>query len=86
MKPYHELHITYLGNEAMVKGWTNSAIDGDIVLGAGMKRYLTRHEPDSAPQVVMINEMEKLAESLSVSGRKVLRTKIERVLYDYRTQ
>jgi len=86
LKPYHELHITYLGEPAPeVKGWSQSTIEGDIILGEGPKRYLTHHASGSAPQVVLIDDMERIANDLRALGRKVLRTKVELVLYDRRT-
>lgn len=86
MRPYHELHITYLGDPASeTKGWSQSTIDGDIILGEGPKRYLTHHAPGTAPQSILIKDMERIADDLRASGRKVLRTKIELVVYDRRT-
>jgi hypothetical protein len=86
VKPYHELHITYLGEEFPGNpDWKPSTIDGDIILGEGPKRYLTHHAPGTAPQSILINDMERVADDLRASGRKVLRTKVELVLYDLRT-
>jgi hypothetical protein len=86
VRPYYELHITYLGEEAAeIDGWKPSTIDGDIILGEGPKRYLTHHSSGTTPQVVLIKDMERVADDLRASGRRVLRTKIELVVYDQRT-
>lgn len=86
MKPYHELHITYLGEPAPeFRGWSQSTIDGDIILGEGPKRYLTHHAAGTAPQALLIDDMERIADALRAIGRRVLRTKVELVLYDRRT-
>jgi len=86
VKPYHELHITYMGGPAPVfDGWSQSMIHGDIILGEGPKRYLTRHASSKVPLDLLIYEMEQLAGILRTYGRTVLRTKVELVLYDKRT-
>lgn len=89
MKPYHELHVTYMDADGATppefKGWSHSAIAGDIILGEGRKQYLTMHASGSASQVVLIEGMERVADDLRARGLTVLRTKVELVLYDKRT-
>lgn len=86
MRPYYELHITFLGDPLPDgAGWAQSQITDDIVLGEGPKRYLTDHQRGDTDVPEMIQGMERIADDLRASGRKVLRTKIELVVYDRRT-
>ena len=86
MKDYYELHITFVGDGSVpiVDGWSHSAIAGDIILGDGSKQYLTMHAHRDSALTALVLDMEKVADRLSASGRKVLRTKVERVVYDNR--
>lgn len=87
MSPYYELHITYLGEPAPeIPRWSQSTIDGDIILGEGPKRYLTHHARGDADERELIADTEHTAQRLRLLGRTVLRTKVERVLYDRRTK
>jgi hypothetical protein len=85
---YIELHITYLNGESeevpQVSGWKHTAIDGDFNLGNGVKHYLTRQAHRRHGIVGLVRDMEQVADELERSGKKVLRTKVEEVLYDRR--
>jgi hypothetical protein len=89
MKEYYELHVTFEAPDNCVlpefRGWSHSAISGDIVLGAGRKQYLTQHAHREANVQDLISGMEGIASALKTCGLKVLRTKVERVIYDSRT-
>lgn len=93
-KPYYECHITILGESKSDKvkveksvlsiGWTFSAIDKDIVLGDGVKCYATRHfniRYDERNMEAMVMGAKYELES---HGLKVIRCKIEKVLFDER--
>lgn len=85
-RPYYEMHITFLGDPLPEgHGWSQSEIAGDIILGDGPKRYLTDHADRHSDPAGLARDMERIADDLRASGRKVLRTKIELVLYDRRT-
>lgn len=91
MKPYYECHITMLGHtpelEKLVKGfgWLYSKIDGDPNLGAGVKCYATiQLNVGQYTQDQVISILEEIAERLAKEGAKVLRTKVELVVYDNR--
>lgn len=89
-RDYFECHVTFMPNsgETIVHnpGWIFSAINGDPVLGQGVKSYLTRQYSSRYPLQHVINETEAVAEALRKSGLvKVLRTKVERVVYDSKT-
>ncbi len=94
-KTYYECHITieasgditHLKDVVEALGWKFSMIDGDPNLGAGVKCYATRqfNARESQPGV-----MDKLAfASAAISRRcktvKVVRRKLEMVLYDDRS-
>ncbi len=92
MKNYFECHITMLGDpkeiEPLVKntGWKFSAINGDPVLGDGIKCYATMLfssllKDDS----YCLNQLISTAVALEGLGVKVLRRKVERVIYDDRS-
>jgi len=89
MKPYYELHITYIDAVNAVppvfEGWSPSIIAGDIVLGSGIKHYFTSHMKGDANLDQIIKEMEWIADKLREIGLKVVRTKVELVLYNHRT-
>ncbi len=83
-RPYYECHVTFMTSEGdpRITGWKFSAIDGDPVLGAGVKSYLTRQFKDSKPLADVIAEVEFAAAQLRDSGLRVLRRKVEHVIYD----
>lgn len=95
MKPYYECHITFLmpGRQADYleahTDWKFSRIDGDPVMGAGLKCYLTKHFPASAHTSHTTAEADKVvvkmgevANFLKLSGIEVIRQKVELVIFD----
>ena len=94
-KSYYELHITMEAAdsterekvEVAVKalGWKFSAIDGDIVLGDGVKLYATKHFNSRYSGDDMTNILFATAKSLEAQGIKVTRRKVELVIYDDRS-
>lgn len=89
-KTYYELHVTYLDVEDAIPPqfpyWSHSVIAGDIILGEGRKQYLTAHFHRDSDRETMIADMEFIAQSLRALGKTVLRTKVELVVYDRRTE
>lgn len=92
-KMYYELHITIEGVPDEVKphvvastGWTFSAIDGDPVLGVGVKCYATRHIPAHLEIVEdeVLRHLTDEVERLEELGCKVIREKVELVMHDRR--
>tara|TARA_R110002126_G_C10490983_1_gene504741 strand:+ start:4903 stop:5208 length:306 start_codon:yes stop_codon:yes gene_type:complete len=89
-KNYYESHVTFMapsdsdstsmGPTGM--GWIFSQIDGDPVLGAGVKSYFTRQFRESVPLESVKAEAEQVAEVLIAEGYKILRRKVELVVYD----
>ncbi len=90
MKNYYECHITMLGDpkeiEPLVKntGWKFSAINGDPVLGNGVKCYATMLFSSLKTEEMVLGNLLLTAEALEGLGVKVLRRKVERVIYDDR--
>lgn len=89
-KSYYECHVTFLYpgymDPKLFFGWKFSQINGDPVLGDGIKSYLTKHFNDKTNSLEsVINEVEHIATSLKIVGFKVLRTKVEHVVYDSKT-
>lgn len=85
----YECHITLeLTNIAYIEeliesmGWKFSKIDGDPVLGEGVKCYATAHFNASKNVSEVIEEMSHVAGSLHVCGYKVIRQKVELIVYD----
>ena len=92
MTTYYEAHITLLSNnpayvEVKVKSqnWKFSKIDGDPVLGDGIKCYATKHFPSRNTPEVMIAELHRVATILNGPNSEVIRRKIELVIYDDRS-
>lgn len=92
MKEYYECHVTIeSANQYMTAtkvvgvGWTFSAIDGDPVLGKGVKCYATKHFNSSKNTLdEVIAMVDFAAESINDPVSKVVRRKVELVLYDNR--
>ena len=89
-KNYYECHVTFLAPAdshpstmgPALMGWKFSQIDGDPVLGAGVKSYFTRQFRESIPLDSVTAEVEQVAEVLVAEGYEVLRRKVELVVYD----
>ena len=88
---YYECHITMLLKpntkiEKQHRGqWKFSQIDGDPVLGDGVKSYLTTFYPEHMTLEEIVDEMNYKAESIrGIYDAKILRTKVELVVYDER--
>tara|TARA_R110002094_G_scaffold152296_2_gene140183 strand:- start:458 stop:760 length:303 start_codon:yes stop_codon:yes gene_type:complete len=90
MKQYYECHVTFMENfdadpDSMgpaLMGWKFSQIDGDPVLGAGVKSYFTRQFRESLQLDSVKAEVDQVAEVLIAEGYEVLRRKVELVVYD----
>lgn len=96
MKQYYECHITlaidsmdYVAGKDEEKaveetGWTYSKIDGDPDLGGGVKGYATRQFNINKPLQEVLDELDAISRKLQHSGVKVIREKVEQVIYDRR--
>jgi len=82
-----ELHITMVGDDdkiryhTLARGGKYSRIDGDPILGAGIKQYATFHTESENPADV-INITKELAEAFSMPEVRVLRFKVEEIIFD----
>ena len=89
MTTYIELHVTMTGDPVAIKpvveniGWKFSRIDGDPVLGLGVKCYATKqakykedHFEEASRTVLMAGE------ALRNAGLTVVREKVEVVVFD----
>lgn len=90
-KPYYECHVTFMGLRenlptiaGELKHWKTSAIDGDPLLGDGVKCYLTRHYSGEESLSVLKLDMEFAARRLKSRSLEVLRQKVELVIWDTR--
>ena len=83
-KEYYELHITFVGplNEAPPRPWKYSQIDGDPVLGDGVKAYLTRQVKSNMPLEDVIDLLNYPIKWLKMLDFNILRSKVEKVVYD----
>lgn len=83
-KEYYEAHVTFSSTKEIgLFGWKFSKIDGDPVLGDGVKSYLTRQFKATRPLSAVVEELEQVATNLREDyGEDVLRTKVELVVYD----
>ena len=93
-KTYYEAHITIIGEPNYLlksaienMGWKFSAIDGDPSLGEGVKCYATKHFKASKDKEEVLSELHSAAYILSNNrlNIKVVRKKIELVIYDDRS-
>jgi hypothetical protein len=62
--------------------WKFSAIDGDPLLGDGVKVYATMHRKLTASYNKILVDLENTADALTAGGCEVIRKKIEIVKYD----
>lgn len=66
---------------ASIYGWHTSSIKGDPLLGTGSKFYFTAHKKSYDAAVLHLKLMH---EELKYQSIKVLRTKIEGIMWDKR--
>lgn len=89
-KTYYECHITINGDPARIKSavenfkWKFSKIDGDPVMGAGVKCYATRHFNAKLSQREVVDILLKAAAHFGYSY-EVTRRKVELVIFDDRS-
>ncbi len=85
---YYELHLTVVGVPSEVRQhverieWSFSCIDGDPILGLGVKCYATKHLAHDVGISGAINELSSGHLALQGSGLDVIRRKVELVVYD----
>lgn len=88
MKDCFECHITMRGKPDDIRPkvekeqWSFSCIDGDPLLGAGVKCYATNHFPKEMSVDAVIKELKNTVKSLQNEGVIVIRMKIELIIYD----
>lgn len=89
MQPYYECHITIesdnpsaIEKDILECQWKFSKIDGDPVLGMGIKCYATKNFPIKFQEANVITMLESVAEYFITLKHKVVRSKIEKVIYD----
>lgn len=91
MNSYYEAHITMLGDPVKIQEecknfyWFFSKIDGDPALGDGIKCYLTRQFSHRLTKEEVLHHLLEAAENLEKRGIKVVRKKVELVIYDSRS-
>ena len=85
----YECHITMVGEAAHLESvvkffeWHFSKIDGDPVLGKGIKCYATKnYTVVDYTLIEVIQEMERIARGISNQGINIVRTKVEQIVYD----
>lgn len=93
-KKYYECHITieatpgcrhFIQLQVERLKWKFSAIDGDIILGDGTKFYATRHFNHRLESTEVLDHLFEAARHLESQKIKVIRKKIELVIYDDRS-
>lgn len=91
MTDYYECQITMVGDPAIIEpavqeiGWIFSKIDGDPVLGPGVKCYATKMFNAKNEYNKILRNLHGAAASLALKEIPHTRLKIERVVYDVRS-
>lgn len=93
MAIYYEAHITMEGDKTFLEdvvsklqGWRFSSIDGDINLGVGVKCYATKQFNGKLSSDAVLAFLHSAADGLITAYNvKVLRRKVELVIYDDRS-
>lgn len=99
MTTYYECHITmavepdpeFVTNRPFLRhvveshGWKFSVINVDANLGAGQKAYATRQYNKRFSQAEMLEKLHFFGDLIADHGIKILRRKIELVLFDDRS-
>lgn len=91
-KQYYELHITMDGSKEILEPlvnrmpnrWTFSAIDGDPIMGKGVKCYATKHYRISVTRNQVMGHLIQAVNFLKQRNVVITREKIELVLHDIR--
>lgn len=88
MKEYYEAHITMLGDKDKIRpivekvGWKFSCIDGDPVLGEGIKCYATTFFNTRIGKDNALANLDIAANLIEEHNIEITRRKIELVIYD----
>jgi len=91
-KRYYEAHVTMLGmpgeGRTLVERirWKYSCIDGDANLGDGVKCYATRQFKGTLTEQQVVGLLNDAANLLAEHGHKVIRRKVEVVIFDDRSE
>lgn len=89
---YYECHLTMVGDPAFIKplveafGWKFSQIEGDIVLGDGIKCYATKHYNAKLPADKVRAIVDGAGDRMQRDKVQVIRRKVELVIYDDRSK
>lgn len=87
-KTYYECHVTLVGDREQLRKsvestrWLFSCIDGDPVLGEGVKCYATKHFSYRFSTKEVVKQVQKVASELRALGCNVIREKVELVIWD----
>lgn len=78
-----EIHLTLSKRVETIPGWADSAIDGDPILGQGVKFYLTSYAVTKDAALAKISQAKN---TLALRGEYefLVREKIEEIVHDER--
>lgn len=90
---YYECHVTIKCPEENISAlesliekdakWAFSRIEGDIILGEGVKCYATQHFEASMSFMEVLEKLRMISKMIAFYGEvEVIREKIELVMYD----